>query len=363
MHHRIVYIMNVDWDWVKQRPHFLALQLSKSNHVTILYPFAVRRAHLVKNGREGLRLYPIFRIPFGGRFVLVQKINSFVLRIIANVFLKWSRPDIIWISSPELFELLPKRRTAKLVYDCMDDVLAFPTNAHRKRTLEASERELVRSCAHVFCSSANLRDKLIERAGCHEKYTTVHNAFEPSSFSDCAALPEVKTSPEKYMLGYVGTISSWLDFEALVKVVDEFPSVEIRLFGPIDNLEGGRPEHKRIKFQGALNHKDIRGHIHGVDALIMPFKVTDLVQSVDPVKLYEYIFFDKPIISVRYLEIERFAEFLDFYTGHEELIRILDQYLSDGFKKKKYSDEQRSEFIKSNTWSRRYEQVARILAC
>jgi hypothetical protein len=36
----------------------------------------------------------------------------------------------------------------------------------------------------------------------------------------------------------------------------------------------------------------------------MPFQVTDLIQSVNPVKLYEYIYSNKASISVRYDETE-----------------------------------------------------------
>lgn len=353
---RIMYIMNVDWDWAKQRPHFLAQHLSRLHDVVILYPYSLRRNHLAKNSRDGVRLYPFFRLPFGGRFAFIGKLNVFLFRVMAKIFLKFNRPDIVWISSPELFEYLPKHFSSKLIYDCMDDVLAFPRNAKRIDLLMASENELIKSSSLVFCSSANLRDKLILRAGHPEKYSVIYNAFEPSAFSSNPA----STVPDKigrtFVLGYIGTISSWLDFDVLIKIVDHFEAVEIHLMGPIENLGMAMPQHERIKFIGAVRHEEIQTFVSGFDALMMPFQVTELIQSVDPVKLYEYVFFDKPIVSVSYPEIERFSDFVDFYTDHSGLILIINRYLTEGFRKK-YSDNERLQFISSNTWSDRACQI------
>lgn len=361
MRFRIVYIMNVDWDWAKQRPHFLAQHLSRLHEVLVIYPYAWKRSHLANNDRDGVRLNPFFRLPFGGRFNLIAKLNIFLLRMKAKIFLKWYRPDIVWISSPELFEYLPKHLSARLIYDCMDDVLAFPRNASRRNLLATSERELINACSHVLCSSGNLCDKLIARAGHPEKYSIVHNAFEASAFSEASGSAGMRQKKGQYVLGYVGTISSWLDFEALDKIVDAFPSVEIRLIGPIENLGIDRPLHDRIKYHGAVRHGDIQAIVSGFDALLMPFQITELIQSVDPIKLYEYIYFNKPIISVRYPEIERFSYFVDFYSNHEELLSILGQYLSHEFRKK-YSDNERLKFIASNTWSARIDQIENILS-
>ena len=352
MRHRIMYIMHVDWDWAKQRPHFLAQHLSRSHDVVILYPYSWRRNHLAKNDRKGVRLYPFFRLPFGGRFAFIGKINVFLFRIMASVFLKWQRPNIVWVLSPELFEYLPKCLSARLIYDCMDDVLAFPRNALRRDSLIANEKELINACSHIFCSSENLRDKLIARVGHPEKYSVVYNAFEPSAFLNSSGGAETGKKEGRYVLGYVGTISSWFDFDALIKVVNEFTSIEIYLIGPTENLGLNLPQHERIKFLGAVRHEDLLTYASGFDALLMPFQVTELIQSVDPIKLYEYIFFNKPIVSVRYAEIDRFAEFVDFYTNHEGLISIINRYLTEGFRKK-YSDEMRDRFVATNTWAQR----------
>jgi hypothetical protein len=143
-----------------------------------------------------------------------------------------------------------------------------------------------------------------------------------------------------------------MDFGALLSIVNEFPLIEIHLLGPVDNLEVPLPQHAQIKYLGVVRHEEIPGYVRNFDALIMPFKVTDLIISVDPVKLYEYVFFNKPIVSVRYSEIERFSQFVDFYSDKNELVAIITRYFIEGFRCK-YLDDSRDLFLKANTWAQR----------
>lgn len=352
MRFRIVYIMNVDWDWVKQRPHFIAQHLSHLHDVVIVYPYSWRRRELTKNERDGLTVYPFLRLPFGGRFKWIRDLNTFLLRKLAYLFLRWHRPDVIWISSPELFTYLPLSISAKLIYDCMDDILAFPSNALVRDSLAVNEQKLIAMSNLVFCTSNNLYRKLVGRMGSSDKYVINHNAYEPSAFSSVLKKDECKKKPGVYVLGYIGTISSWLDFAALSRIINEFPSIEIHLIGPVENLKQSVPSHERIKWLGIVKHSELQTHISTFDALVMPFQVTDLIESVDPVKLYEYIFFDKPIISIGYNEIERFIDFVDFYTNHEELIAVINRYMTAGFRKK-YLPRMRTMFLAKNTWAYR----------
>lgn len=344
--------MNVDWAWAKQRPHFLAEHLSKSFDVVIFYPYSWRRSQLVNNTMGSLKIYPFFIIPLAGRFAVIERFNLFILKFLVGIFLKIRRFDYLWISSPELSEYLPEKIEAKLIYDCMDDVLEFPTNQSRKSVLMQSEIKLIKASSQIFCSSINLRQKLMLRGGSDGAITVLNNAFEPSSFSQDSGKSCVIGKSNFYVLGYVGTISSWLDFEVIQKVVEVFDNVEIHLLGPVENLIESRVKHERIKFLGAVSHSEIQANISGFDILIMPFLLTELILSVDPVKLYEYIFFNKPIVAIRYPEVDRFSDFVDFYETHEDFIKIISGYIN-GDVNKKYSDDDRFEFISKNSWGER----------
>lgn len=78
------------------------------------------------------------------------------------------------------------------------------------------------------------------------------------------------------------------------------------------------------------------------------FYLTDVVQSVDPVKLYEYIFLDKPIVCVRYPEIERFAPYVEFYETKDQFNAAIQRLLTTG--SQSIHGRQADIFLEKNTW-------------
>jgi hypothetical protein len=92
----------------------------------------------------------------------------------------------------------------------------------------------------------------------------------------------------------------------------------------------------------------------------MPFQVTPLIESVDPVKLYEYINFGKPILSVYYDEIARFAPFVHFYRSHDEALDIISQ-LAAAKIGRKYSEIEREAFLSANSWMERVSIASKSL--
>ena len=92
----------------------------------------------------------------------------------------------------------------------------------------------------------------------------------------------------------------------------------------------------------------------------MPFQVTSLIESVDPVILYVYINFGKSMVSMYYDEIARFAPFVHFYRTQDEALIIVAR-LAAGELSRKYTDEERRAFLLANTWTKRASVAIALL--
>ena len=89
--------------------------------------------------------------------------------------------------------------------------------------------------------------------------------------------------------------------------------------------------------------------------MVMPFRPVDVVLSVDPVKLYEYISWQKNILTVSYPEIQRFGDFVWEYTNVDEYCTAL---IEMGNKEKiSYSEEKARSFLENNTWDKRIDVI------
>ncbi len=342
MHKKILYIMHVDWNWIKQRPHFLAEKLDLATDILVLYPFALTRTNLVPN-KKTVKTLPFFQLPFR-RYKLFDMLNTLLQKIFFFITINYFNPDIIWICHPSIYNYLPKEfyKNTTIVYDCMDDALAF-SDAIRNRKINAHmEKCLLNRADIVFASSKNLAQKIITRGCVPSKVTVVRNAFN----GDIVKVNNKNRAENRiFKICYIGTISDWIDFDSLLFCLDLLTNIEFHFIGPVS---ASIPNNDRLIFYGPTKHSNLVNLMLNYDCMIMPFKVNDLIVSVDPVKLYEYINYNKNIISIYYNELDRFDSFVYFYRDKFELKQVIKQLIQNNTIK--YSNIERLRFLHDNTW-------------
>jgi hypothetical protein len=244
----------------------------------------------------------------------------------------------------------------------MDDIVAFyRPDSWIGQYFGEAEKRLVARANHVFFSSEHLARTVMRRTDAGIKHTLVRNAYNPQNrIPEIGAVKPVQTiagnRPKK--LAYFGTISSWLDLNTLIHCTVVNPELRIDLFGPLESRELLKSLPSSIQYKGILPHARLRESAGQYDVLLMPFLINDLIKSVDPVKLYEYIDFNKPIISSFYPEIRRFENFVNFYRNQEEFAELLMRSCDE---LKKYSSNERTKFLKSNTWDERAKTMKGVL--
>ena len=107
-----------------------------------------------------------------------------------------------------------------------------------------------------------------------------------------------------------------------------------------------------------MDHNDLMQYASKADAFIMPFVVNELIEGVDPVKLYEYMFFDVPVISVFYEELLHFQDHIHFYNNHEEALNLCNIIFS-----KNYEPSDRNIFLQSSSWRSRSSKILDAIKC
>jgi hypothetical protein len=355
MKKKILYLMHVDWDWIKQRPHFLGENLSNHYDLYILYPYKNRRANLVFNDRGNLKINKFYCIPFRFKNLLAYQISKLYLIIFIRSQLYSYKPDYIWLTSPEFLDYLPlnlQKKNIQLIYDCMDNYSEFKyENKWLSKKLIGLENILLNKANLIFVSSQFLFETIKGKIKNEHKVVLLRNAFAGNMFINDTKGVHQRKDNDIFKLCYIGTISWWFDFESIQYVVENLSNVEFHFIGPCD-IDISKWNQERIKFYGPVNQDKLVSLVNDFDCMLMPFRINNLVKAVDPVKLYEYINFNKPIISVYYKEVEYFSSFVSFYSNKVELLNLITQMIKDGFNNK-YSDKQRQEFLTNNSWGNR----------
>ncbi len=342
--------MHVDWNWIKQRPHFIVEGLARLGHeVHVFYPYARNRGVLVNNSNydsRNITLKPYYRAPYKFR-------NSRLFKFISSGVTKFQLPkenyDAIFLTYPEQVELIPSGFKGQIIYDCMDDHSAF--DGVNKEQLISLEKQIISQSDHILVSSENLLNKVSNYTSENkDKFVLVRNGLGDQL--EISSVKEPKIFNNKVV--YLGTVSEWVDFELLKEVLEEVEDVTVDFIGPVTV---DTPSHPRIRFLGTVDSSEIEQALEPYGTFIMPFIVNELIKSVDPVKFYEYIYLGGNIISCHYPEIDRFSKFVDFYTDHDSLKELLERSKGTSVR----SIGERREFLEKNTWLERVKQVQQVL--
>lgn len=363
---RIAYLMHVDWNWIKQRPHFIYEEMTKHFNVDLFFIRKLYMSHklAIQNSREvysDSNVNRLIKIPLSGRFggfrLIERMINWKSLRSLKKY-------DYIWITSPLILDFAPLYlfEGKTVIYDCMDDFLGFYSGTKKIHRLKKLETSLVRRADIIFTSSNYLKGKMISLYQNDLRMTpvVVNNGISPLLIKKqpTTSLPQknIDTSSHYLNLMYIGTIGEWIDFELIQSILLQTPNVKVTMVGPLSTKI---MIHSRIEYVGAVEHDQLPAYARLADAFIMPFKLNELVRAVDPVKIYEYISFGRPVIAVDYEEMDKFLPFVYLYADEAELLDLVDELQRK--KLKVYSETETAAFLEHNTWDVRCERIIQAL--
>ncbi|MCI6092549.1 hypothetical protein MR781_08505 [bacterium] len=350
---KILYLLHIDWDWIKQRPQFIAEGLAEKYELTCVYPLSWRFGKKTKNHNNTVKLIPVLQVPFN-KIKFISSLNRLISKTVVKLVAILGGYDVIIVPSPWLYSSWMAKKS--VVYDCMDNYKAF-MNEEKKAIFVRKERDIVNASKIVLASSKYIINELVKDYGAdRNRIKLVRNGYFPKKVNT-EGHSDVQTSGV-FRISYIGTIASWFDFDVILKSLDVFENIEYHLAGPID-ASISLPNHPRIIYDGLIKHDLLHDYVAKFDCLMMPFVVNDIVAAVDPVKLYEYVDFNKNIICVYYDEIDRFGKFVHFYNSQEEFQQVIRQLLTCN--KLKYSLGERESFLVENQWAQRVQTIDRII--
>lgn len=349
--------MHYPWQWLKQRPQFLAETFAEYFNLTVAYRNPYKKANLVPTEVVGnVKIKELRSLPFD-RVNAVKKINRILLTRQLDSLLKQN--EIVWLTYPELYDWIEKKITDRhfIIYDCMDDTMEFPNTKNNPKLAQhlfKSEKTLCARANLIFCTSERLFSVLQKRYSIDTRKThVVNNAIHLYTPQEITYNKTIDTlfKSNKVKIVYVGAVAEWFDFEPVLESLKHFDDIEYLFFGP---LEVKLPEHPRVKALGTIQHMQVFQVLKNADVLIMPFKVTDLVLGINPVKLYEYIYSCKPVLVKRYPETEKFSPYVTLYSTTEEYTQALRKILEKRAPIENHDE--RLAFARKNSWPQRAQE-------
>ena len=355
---KILYYSLVNWKWIKQRPHFVPLYLCDNGYkVDYMYDdFYDKYIHnqgnvFVNNdtNHSNLKIKCFRSYPY---YVLKSKFNRFIF---ATRTLFFNYDKVIFTNPKQitnLFITVLKLRGTKIYYECMDNYVYWEPEA-TVHLFNWCEEWLCKKASKVIVSSLGLKKMLMKKHNCDSsKLVLIRNGYDKEVFENYCESPLDLKHPNAV---YIGTIDEWFDFDSIMSYAKDNKDKTFYIIGPV--VATIRDLVKEISvdnivFTGPIEHKYVPGTIEKSDVMLLPFIINDLIEDVDPVKVYEYLYLRKPVVSSYWKELDQFKEFTIFYKNSKEFSKMMDK----AFKTKISENNNYKKLMFESTWDERLKK-------
>lgn len=361
---RLIYFSPVPWASFAQRPHKLITWFHANTGADVLWvdPYPTRFPWISDFRRVGgnadcenvtnptwlsvIRpsVLPIEPLPGSGM------VNAMMWRSLLRVIDEFSQPKkcLLVIGKPSVLALnvLDRLKGCRYLYDAMDDFPAFYTGLSRW-AMRWREAQLVSKVDGVLASST-----AIKRRWSHicADVQLVHNGLDVALMPKFAIQHVLK---DKKILGYVGTMATWFDWNWVIALAKARPDDIVRLIGPVFCSTLTALPHN-IEMLPACNHQTAIEAMENFDVGLIPFKSNVLTASVDPIKYYEYRALGLPVISTNFGEMAlRGGEVGTFISrGLQDISAVVERALQHTT-----TIDAVQKFRENNTWEFRFNHA------
>ena len=151
-------------------------------------------------------------------------------------------------------------------------------------------------------------------------------------------------------------MAKWFDYE-LLKEIDRENKYQVVLFGiKYDDSydKSGVDQCRNIHFCGSRPYEILQNYASKMDVLTIPFLINDITKATSPVKLFEYMALNKPIVTTDMDECRKYESVLIGHD-HQEFLKQLDRaiQLKDNEAYKALLDREALE----NTWEEKAKSI------
>ncbi|NOX90118.1 MAG: glycosyltransferase family 1 protein [Calditrichaeota bacterium] len=297
---------------------------------------------------------------------LFRKINKWIMNYQLRRLFKIEKIDpnaFLWIYRPELFDWTFFSDQIRVVYDCYDEYGLDP-NDNEKPDLIELEEQLFKHVNYVFVTTL----KLLKKARTFNPKTfLIFNGANlkifKRAFLEKPAKPDDLQNIPPPIVGYLGGIRNWIDFDLLNKAVQKHKDKSFVFVGPWINNVHDQVEKlnmfPNVYFLGKKSPEKVYQYLHFFDIAIIPNRMTLFNQSVVPIKLFEYLAAGKKVLTTDTSQDlkEFFSEYVLIADSPEDFAQKIDVLVNHDSNQclKNFA------FGQKQGWEHRVEEMMKIL--
>jgi len=284
----------------------------------------------------------------------------------------WRDDTIVYVTNwtPQHAPLLRVLRPQHLVFDVVDDVLAFPYAWNRDK-VKANWRTIAIAAGVILTVSESLQTQVQRDFGKTAVYApngvdADHFSTPPNQFP--AALAQWQNMRR---VGFAGTMNHWIDYHAIRDLAEQNPQVVFFMMGKQGHFGSDvaarafaqLTEQPNVVRLGPIAYAALPDYLHSMDVLILPRLNLPSSTASSPLKLYEYLAVGKPVVTAGVPIPDDMTTLVNNATDRVDGLRTaLSDALAEASGKRESRLIQRRQYAALHTWSKRTQQALEWLA-
>ena len=254
--------------------------------------------------------------------------------------------DILWFDSPLFSFLLDTIIYKKSILRIADYSKGFGAVSD---TQFDAEIKIANKVNAVIYTAKNLKEKY-DQIKDKSKMKYVPNGIDLDFFkaADRSLPQELEDIPEPRVI-YVGAIHDWFDVDLVYYCAKNLPNYSFIIIGPEQKDLSLLRKLKNVHILGAISYNKIPAFLYNSQVGIIPFNVKDypdLVNSINPLKMYEYLACGLKVVSVEWEQIKDMANYVHFAGDKEEFLSCISN-----------KEERRALDLEKMTWLGRLKEL------
>jgi UDP-galactopyranose mutase len=163
------------------------------------------------------------------------------------------------------------------------------------------------------------------------------------------------------LIGFHGTLGSWLDYELLAGLAQARPEWSWVFVGPAAAAGTARLAHlPNVHLLGAVPFDQLPAYTTRFTAGIIPFVDNELTRGVHPIKALEYLAAGIPIVASRLPDLAPLGDLIRFAGTTSEWLAQLDKAVQASSDQATLAARRRA-VAAEHTWDSRAEEIVALI--
>jgi len=379
-HPDLIFVSLEDWDEVWRRNQFLCAGLARRfPDRKILFVGLPRDvSHSLRHGRLGaLRAMPLEAAPEYPNITLLHPLKVFPntlpwgrranevlmrrqIRRAASA-LGIARP-LLWLNPHSAVHMAGRMGERAVVYDITDDWISLTQRDWLRRLTAAQDAALCRRADAVIVCSQKLYDM---KRGLTSNLHLIPNGVDAAHYrrvQDTALpLPPPAAHWPRPVLGYTGTVHpDRVDVGLIEVLARRFAQGTVALVGPnhLPAADEARLKALRnVQRTGPVPYAQVPDYMSAFDVCITPHRMTPFTESLNPIKLWEYLAGGKPIVSTDVAGFRDYPQFVRIAGTPEAFLEACEAALAEG----QTGQAARQAEARLHSWESRIDAVEAVM--